>query len=228
MLKAVIYDFDGLILETETPIYQSWQEIYRAYGFELPFDLWQDSIGWLDSPFDPYKTLEAWTAHPIEWEELEPKRVLRERELIEQQPILPGVQEYLDQARSNGMKLAVASSSPHAWVDDHLERLGLLDYFQIVRCSEDVPVSKPHPDVYNACLAALDVTPREALVLEDSPPGALAADRAGIFCVVVPNELTIQMQFQAGDLFLKSLDLLPFSSLVSWFSNQPFINRSGS
>jgi HAD superfamily hydrolase (TIGR01509 family) len=225
LLKAIIFDFDGLILETETPIYQAWQEVFALYGYHLPFELWQDGIGYLDSSFNPYETLEAWAASPIPWEEVEPRRILRERELVEQQALLPGVAAYLERAQQLGYQMAVASSSPHAWVDGHLGRLGLQGAFHSVRCAEDVPVSKPHPAVYQLCLEDLGAAPGAALALEDSPPGALAADQAGIFCVVVPNGLTSQMQFEAGDLFLKSLDLLPFDMLVDWFSGAAFHRR---
>jgi HAD superfamily hydrolase (TIGR01509 family) len=213
-LEAIIFDFDGLILETETPIYQSWLELYRVYHQELPWDEWQTAIGTLESPFDPYKDLEQRIGYRLDWDQIDAHRRQHEWDLVVAQPILPGVLDYLDQARRMDLKLGLASSSPHNWVDAHLNRLGLFDYFQAIQCSEDVKHTKPDPALYRQVLGKLQVPPTAAFALEDSPAGALAAHRAGLFCVVVPNDLTGQMVFEAGDMFVASLAKLPLPELI--------------
>ena len=126
----------------------------------------------------------------------------------------PGVRDYLDAARRLGLGLAVASSSSRRWVAGHLERLGLADRFDVLRCAEDVTRVKPHPDLYVAALKALGAAPVAAIALEDSPNGVLAAKRAGLFCVAVPNPLTAKLDLTAADILLASLDELPLPALL--------------
>jgi beta-phosphoglucomutase-like phosphatase (HAD superfamily) len=100
-------------------------------------------------------------------------------------------------------------------VDGHLKRLGLWEYFQAVCCAGDAPLTKPDPGLYLAALKALQVHPEQAVALEDSPNGALAACRAGMFCVTVPTEITRQLPFGEVDLVLESLADLPLAELLT-------------
>jgi beta-phosphoglucomutase-like phosphatase (HAD superfamily) len=113
-----------------------------------------------------------------------------------------------------GLKVGLASSSSCSWVNGHLERLGLRNYFDILRASDDVQCTKPDPDLYLAALGALGVRVDQAFAIEDSPNGALAAKRAGLFCVAVPNELTRRLSLDHADLRLESLTDMPFERLV--------------
>ena len=124
------------------------------------------------------------------------------------QPVLPGVTRLIQQARDAGLKLAIASSSPHDWVDTHLARLGLQDRFDHILCSEDVPPgrTKPNPDLYLKALEVLDVPAGQAVVFEDSFNGVKAARAAGIFVVAVPNPVTALLGVDGADLTLKSLE----------------------
>ncbi len=177
-IKALIFDFDGLILETETPVFQSWQELYHAYGCEIPMDLWAKIIGAAEYEFDPFNELERQLGRPIDREAEAPGRRQRELALILKQPVLPGVRDYLQTAHRKGLPCAVASSSTCNWVEGHLKRLGLYDNFVSIKTSEDVAHSKPAPDLFLAALDDLQVEPQEAIVFEDSPNGILAAKRA--------------------------------------------------
>ncbi len=214
-IRAVIFDFDGLILDTEGPIYQSWQELFESFGCQLPFSLWANNIGTTEEPFDPFAFLEAQLGHPVDREALEPKRRQRELELIATQPILPGVWEYLQEARQMGLKLGLASSSTCQWVIGHLEQRGLISFFDCIRCANHVERTKPHPALYLSVLAGLQVSANEAIALEDSPNGVLAAKRAGLFCVAVPNPLTRLLTLDHADLQLTSLADLPLRTLLS-------------
>jgi beta-phosphoglucomutase-like phosphatase (HAD superfamily) len=109
----------------------------------------------------------------------------------------------------------VASSSSVGWVDGHLRRLGLRDAFAVVRCAGDVPRVKPDPALYLSVLEATGIPAAEALALEDSPNGVLAAKRAGLACVAVPNPLTARLDLGAADLRLGSLAELPLSELLA-------------
>jgi HAD superfamily hydrolase (TIGR01509 family) len=212
-MKAIIFDFDGLILDTETPEYQSWAELYQDYGCDLPIGKWAECIGSADA-FNPYEYLEQLLAHPVDRAAVRTQRRARFAELMVDQPILPGVQDYIATAKRLGLKLGVASSSPRSWVTGHLGNLGLVDHFDAIRCADDVQATKPDPALYLAVLQVLEVTADEAIALEDSPNGILAATRAGIFCVAVPNPLTSQLSLEVADRQIQSLAAIPLAQLL--------------
>lgn len=228
MIKALIFDFDGLIFDSEMPDYLSWKETYEAYGVVLPFDRWLENIG-SSALFDPYATLVELVGRPLDLQAVRVQRRMRDEELLAQQTIMPGVLAYLRTAKQLGLKTAVASSSSHAWVDSLLARLEISHLFDAVCCRDDVGgKTKPNPAVYLAALAALNVSAAEALALEDSANGAEAARAAGIFCVVVPNELTSQMVFNAADYRLNSLADMPLKQLLSHIAanGAPYLNSN--
>lgn len=214
MIRALILDFDGLILETETPVYQSWRELYESLGCQLSFDKWAGTIGKAEGLFDPFEDIEEQLGRTVDREFFGPLRRKRELELIAKQPVLPGVKEVLDTAVQMSLMLGLASSSSCEWVSGHLTRLGLFDYFDTIKASDDVPHTKPDPALYQAVLAALDLGPNQAIVFEDSPNGILAAKRAGLFCVVVPNQLTARLKLNHADMRLNSLADLPLAKLI--------------
>jgi HAD superfamily hydrolase (TIGR01509 family) len=214
LIEAIVFDFDGLIFDTEIPIFQSWQEVYQSFGLELTLDDWQHFIGTSDGSFQPKTALESRLGHRINWNILEHQREQRELELIDQREIRPGVMDYLHDAQNKGLKLGLASSSPHSWVDFHLQRLNLYNYFQSIQCADDVVLTKPDPALYLQAVQGIGVAPDTAIALEDSPAGALAAQRAGLFCVVVPNDITRNLTFSAGDLVLNSLADLKLADLL--------------
>jgi len=214
MIHALIFDFDGLILETEGPIFQSWEEVYQAFGQELSFPDWAQSIGASLAEFDPQLDLQARLGRKLDWPAIEPHRKAREMALIEQQSTLPGVLAYFNTAKRLGIRLGLASSSSCRWVMRHIRRLELEEYFDCIRSSDDVRRVKPDPELYLAVLAALKVEPGEAIAFEDSPNGILAAKRAGLYCVAVPNLLTSQLSLNGADLQLHSLQDLPLEQLL--------------
>ena len=228
MIHALIFDFDGLILDSETPDYLSWQETYRSFGVELPLDVWVQNIGSVHF-FNPFAYLESLLGREIDREAVKAGRRQRDDELMAQQTILPGVVAYLAEARQLGLKTAVASSSRHAWVDPLLTRLGIRDQFAAVCCRDDVgDRSKPDPAVYQAALDALNIRPDEALAFEDSPHGAAAAKAAGIFCAVVPNQMTSRLTFAQADYRLGSLADMPLKQLLGHVAanGPPFLNSN--
>ncbi len=214
MIRALIFDFDGLILETEWPVFQSWQELYQEHNCELSMEWWGTIIGMAPEAADPFDELEKQVGRPLDRTTLAPRRVKRELELIETQPVLPGVLDYLEAARRMGLKLAVASSSSRDWVVGHLERLGLRKYFHVIKTSNDVAHTKPAPDLFLAALDELGLGPDEAVVFEDSPNGILAARQAGLYTVCIPNELTRQLDIRQANLRLESFNELPLEKLL--------------
>ena len=215
-IRALVFDFDGLILETELPDYQSWREVYQEHGEDLSMAVWGDVIGRGPEYFDPYRELVAKLGHDLDREVVLNRRRVRHLEMIAELEILPGVRDAVAGAKSLGLRLGVASSSSRAWVTGHLARLGLTD-FECVRSRDDVANAKPQPDLYLSVCACLGVAPAEAVALEDSANGIAAAKAAGLHCVAVPNRMTADLDLSAADLRLGSLTDLSFVDLLERF-----------
>jgi HAD superfamily hydrolase (TIGR01509 family) len=213
VIRAVVFDFDGLILDTEEPVYRSWLEVYEAHGEELPFERWVQIVGSTTIGFHPQHHLEERLGRPLPKEVLD-RRVGRRTEMVLAQRVLPGIVEHIEAARSSGLKLGVASSSTRDWVSGHLARLGILDSFDCLRCRDDVTNVKPEPDLYLAVLECLGVPATESIAVEDSPNGVLAAKRAGMRCVAIPNSITARLDLGQADLLLSSLADISLAELL--------------
>ncbi len=230
-IRALIFDFDGLIVDTETPALESWRQIYAEHGQELGLEVWAGALG-TNHGFDALAHLIALVAaaetHPsglpgaaaAEALRAEAAAMARRRQelkaaMSEGQPVLPGVVELLDQAAAAGMPCAVASSSGRAWVEGWLGRLGLRERFACVRTGDDVPRTKPDPALFLAAAACLGLPPAACLVLEDSPNGILAARAAGCPVVAVPSPLTSQLALPPADLVVPSLAAMPLAELLA-------------
>jgi HAD superfamily hydrolase (TIGR01509 family) len=214
MIAAIVFDFDGLILDTEISALQSWEEIFQEYNHHLPLEKWALAIGTGTEAFDPHAYLESLVGSEIPREPISERRLLRHLELIKTQSALPGVEDYIADAKALGIKIAVASSSPRRWVIDHLTRLGLQDKFDAMKFGDEVTHKKPHPELYLSAIELLGVRPEQAIALEDSPNGVRAAQNAGIFCIAVPNPVTGQLPLDHADMKLTSLASLPLEQLI--------------
>jgi HAD superfamily hydrolase (TIGR01509 family) len=216
MIAALIFDFDGLIMDTETPAFESWQVIYAEYGLELPLELWKDALG-TNQGFDAASHLAELLGpdHPPDQAALLERRQALKRDLSVAQPLLPGVHAILDQATELGMPCAVASSSSRAWVESWLRRHAIFERFVCVRTADDVAQTKPAPDLFLRAAACLHVAPAQCLVFEDSPNGILAADAAGMRCVAVPGPITRQITLPPASLVLPALDALPLAEIIA-------------
>jgi HAD superfamily hydrolase (TIGR01509 family) len=213
-IRALVFDFDGLIVDTEVPIFRVWQRIYRERGQELPLERWLTIIGSAAGPFDPIIDLGQKTGQKLDEREIKELERLYYQEATAIQQLLPGVLDYLVGARKLGIKTAVASSSTRKWVMDHLNRFGIGEHFDAIVCREDVKRTKPDPELYRTALQRVEVQPAEAIALEDSSNGVHAAKAAGLFCVAVPNPLTADLDLSEADLRLISLEAMPLRDLL--------------
>ena len=213
-VRALIFDFDGLILDTETPAYQAWAEIYREHGYELPIETWLDYIGRESGWFDALAHLESLAGPLADREAVRARRNARRLELVTAATEAEGLRELLAAARRAGLKLAVATSSRREWVGEHIDRLGLTPLFDHLQFKTDELAAKPAPDLYLAACAALGVRPDEAIAIEDSRHGIAGAKSAGLRCVCVPNGLTALMDLSAADLRCASLREVPLAALL--------------
>jgi HAD superfamily hydrolase (TIGR01509 family) len=213
VVRALIFDFDGLIIDTEVPVYTAWAEVYERHGERLSAEFWASIIGYGGHHFDPMGDLERRLGRALDREALQTARRLRQTELVVAQEILPGVREWRRDAAAMGARLGVASSSDRQWVIGHLERVGL-DEWDCVRCGGDVERTKPAPDLYLAVCECLGVAPADAVAVEDSAVGVAAAKAAGLYCVAVPSPMTAGHDFSRADRVLRSLADVPFAEVA--------------
>lgn len=213
MLRAVLFDFDGLILDTEWPEVLSWREVFAAHGEILPDDIWRGAIGRgveqeAVRPADLLSRLSGIGAEELraEYQALRMSRILA-------QPVLPGILDLMVEARELGMRVAVVSSSARSWVEGHLERLGLLGLVERTFTSDDVARTKPSPDLYLLALREFGIVPGEGIAFEDSENGVAAAHAAGIPVIACPNPATMGMDFSKADRLVGSLSEVSLTSL---------------
>ena len=222
-IRAFLFDFDGLILDTELASRAGWELLYREHGHELPADLWATLVGTTHAPWDPKVHLEGLVGEPLDWEALHERRYAHEIALIEAEELRPGIADYLAAARRHGLKRAIVSSSTRRWVDMHLERLEeAVGWDAICTADGDPARAKPAPVLYVEALGALDVAAAGAVAFEDSPNGVLAAKAAGLFCVAIPNEVTRELGLEeaGADLVLESLADLAPENLLARFADE--------
>jgi len=204
-IEALVFDFDGLILDTELPIYRAWYELFERHGAQpLSIDEWAAEIGTIRGLDLPGLLVERAT-RPVDLDEADVWRRAHRDLLLAEQQARPGVEEWIAEAEAAGLGVAIASSSEAEWVLPLLERIGLHTRFACVVNAGGALAAKPAPDTYLEACARLGVEPASALAIEDSPHGIAAAKAAGLRCVAVPHELTETLDLSAADLRLESL-----------------------
>lgn len=216
MIRALVFDFDGLILDTETPLIDAYARVHATHGVAFDRAIFLQSVGHADYAFDPWH---GFSPH-ADRAGLELECRTSKNEILLSRPILPGVVTLLEGAKQAGLRVGLASNSEHSWCDPHLERLGLRHYFDFLACREDVPSPKPEPDLYRLVLNRFGLRGHEAIAFEDSHTGSLAAKRANLWAVVVPNESTAHHDFNHVDLKANSLAELKLEELVKRFGTQ--------
>lgn len=214
-VRAVIFDLDGLIVDTETPEYLAWQAVHAQHGWPFPIESWRLNIGRADSPFDPLGRFRepdspmAPEAARAVWQDHHDRL---QREFLKP---LPGVAALLEGVRAHRLRTAVASSSRIARVQERLREIGLTAQFDAVAGGDEVRRAKPAPDVYRLAAQRIGVAERACVALEDSESGVQAAKAAGMWCVAVPSALTRGMDFSAADLVVGSLLYVTVETLTS-------------
>jgi HAD superfamily hydrolase (TIGR01509 family) len=217
VIRAIVFDFDGVILDTEAPIFRAWNEEFEAHGCPLlTVEEWSAEIGTVQG-LDLLALLRERATVEVDADAVAARRRARRDELLAQEALLEGVETWLDDAREAGIALAIASSSEAGWVEPHLQRLGVRHRFAHLACYRPGGRAKPAPDLYLAACAALGVAPAEALAIEDSPNGIAAAKAAGLVCVAVPHGLTESLDLSSADVVVPSLASVSLGEIVARF-----------
>ncbi|MDP3851496.1 MAG: HAD family hydrolase [Luteolibacter sp.] len=205
-LAAVLFDFDGVLVDTEWAIYQSWKRVFEAHAHELPLEIYTRCIGSDFATWSPKTHLEELTGLAFDWHDLDARR--QEEIMVELtgQGPMRGVGALLDTLPAAGLPAVVVSSSSHRWVDGWLEKLGLAGHFAATVCRGDAPRIKPAPDLFLEAAKRLAVEPRDCLVIEDSLNGVNAAKAAGMRVWAVPNRVTGCLDFSGADRVFRSLE----------------------
>jgi beta-phosphoglucomutase-like phosphatase (HAD superfamily) len=202
-VRAVIFDFDGLLMDTESTSLASWQWAWRQHGLELDVaGFFADHGG--DVTQERYARLARAVGPGFALEEIHAGREAFRSTLHHDLGLSAGIAEWLDQSGQFGIRLAVASSSAGDWVRGHLSRVGVLARFEVLACGDEVPRAKPDPGVYTLALQRLGVPACCCVAVEDTPHGIAAARAAGLRCVAIPNQHADPARFGAADVVLAS------------------------
>ena len=214
-IRGLLFDFDGLLVDTETPSRLAYEELYRDHGHELPLDKWATLVGTIGAPFDPDAHLEELVGRPLDRERIAQRLRAREHELCDLEDLRPGIEDYLAEAERRGLATGIVSSSTSEWITRHLARLGRLHSWDVIMAADgDAERAKPRPTLYVDALAALGLHAGEAVAFEDSLNGVRAAKSAGLFCVAVPNPITATFALDEADLVIESFEDLPLAELL--------------
>jgi HAD superfamily hydrolase (TIGR01509 family) len=213
VIKALLFDFDGTLVDTESVEFRAWEQTFLAHDVKLVLERYGVGVGTLEG-FDPLTELESLLGHEIDRAGVNEERRRLEFELLASEVLRPGVHEYLEAARELGLRVAIVSSGSDDWIEANLARLERSQGWEfIIAANGDVARAKPAPTLYLEAIERLGVAPNEAIAFEDSANGARAAQAAGVFCVAVPNPITEHLDVR-GDLNLASFEELPLARLL--------------
>lgn len=218
LIKGIIFDFDGLICDTEIAEVEAWQQAYAQYSLVFSIEEYINNVGAVFSD----QISQTHKLPGIELIDIETAdKVLKEFNRLfniyaNLQPLMPGIKSLLEQSNSLNLEIGLASSSPWAWVINHLDRLKIKDYFNCILTREKVKRTKPDPEIFIQTLECMRLKPDEVIVLEDSENGVIAANKAGLYTVAVPNSVTRTFSFEKADLILNSLE----NKTIEWFKNK--------
>jgi HAD superfamily hydrolase (TIGR01509 family) len=204
MIEAVLFDLDGLMVDSEPHALATWQMVMARRGVKLDQAVIDAMLGQrLDDTarmlIERYDLSDDPLALGAEKTDLQIER------LDGNAPAMPGLLELIDALDVRGVKRAVASSGVRRYVRAVLTSIGLAGRFDVVVAGDDVANGKPAPDVFLRAAARLDASPAACLALEDAPNGIAAAKAAGMVCIAVPNALTRALDLSGADLVLPSL-----------------------
>lgn len=206
-IHAVIFDMDGLLIDSEPYWKIAEKEVFGRHGLDLTDDLLRQVMGFrLSEAVDHWYRYQPWPDPDLKQTESDIIAVMH-RLISTQAKAMPGVYDLLKMLKSKGIRMALASSSVMSLILLVLERLDIKEYFEVVHSAEFESYGKPHPAIFLSTATSLKVSPLHCLVFEDSVNGVLAAKAARMKCVAVPELATMNdPRFAIADLKINSLE----------------------
>jgi len=206
-IRAVLFDMDGVLVNTEPLHYRMWKEAFRGRGLEISYEAYKGCIGTTDA----FLMDLIWEHYGRDFRGdkklLEEQAAIEERMLKEEGfPEMPGVRGMLERLQEAGYLLAIASSSPVSRIEAAMDYIGVRRYFSLLNSGENVARSKPAPDIYLDTAKKLGAAPKECVVLEDSENGSIAAASAGMICVGLDNPDSGAQNLEKAKVIIRSLD----------------------
>jgi HAD superfamily hydrolase (TIGR01509 family) len=213
MLKGIVWDFDGTIVDTETPQFEAWDAVFREHGTQLDYGLWSRMVG-TETDWDLLSVLEE-RVGPVNRITLGPHLNQLIHERLKAAPLRRGVRRLMEAADKIGVIQAIASSSGRRWIHEYSNR-HQLTYIRAVASGDEVARVKPDPALYHLAVSRLGFRADECAAFEDSPHGAAAAITAGLCCVVVPNPSTQTLAFPTGVIRRASYEEITLDEVAKW------------
>jgi HAD superfamily hydrolase (TIGR01509 family) len=216
MIAAVVFDFDGVVLDSETAVFESHRRMYERCGAVLRVDDWCDQVGlWVEGQEERWSArLRSMSAMAPDWPTYQADQRRLFEGLLAREP-MQGIRELLDALDQAEVPVAIASTSPASWVIPAAERIGLRDRFPVIVTGDQVLRRKPAPDVYLEATRRLGVDPLRSVALEDSAPGILAACTAGLKTIAIRHALTERHDLTAADLCVAHAGELTLARLAN-------------
>lgn len=210
MIKAIIFDLDGVIIDSEPLHCKADNQLLTELGIDAPENYFDRFVGWTNEAM--------WEAikndyHITEFiHELTEMQMPIKLNLLQEgdYKVIPGIVELLEEIKTMHIPTAIASSSPKLFIQAAIEKLGLKQYFSVILSGEEVKRSKPEPDIFLKAAELLNVNPSECLVLEDSKSGTAAAKKAGMKCIGYQNVNSGEQDLSKADLIvyeIKEIDI---------------------
>jgi HAD superfamily hydrolase (TIGR01509 family) len=214
MISALLFDYDGVLWDSEVAALQSWRETYAEYGQDLDLDDFATRLGTVGG-VDLVAQLERLVGTPLDHKAVERRRWERKIELVRQLKPRPGILTYIAEARDRGLAVALVSTDDTEWIMTGLTILGLQGAFDFIECAEgDRTRAKPSAALYLSALRRLGISQEEAIAIEDSPNGIRSAKAAGVFCLCYANAVTRQLDLSEADVVVESLADLQLSEAL--------------
>lgn len=213
-IDALVFDFDGLLMDTETASLRAWQFEWRRHGLELDVTTFFAAHGG-NMNADRYAALASAVGPGFDQQESQAQRLAYRETLHAELELADGIRAWLDEAHALGLRLAVASSSPRDWIVEHLTRVDCLSRFELLACGDEVDAPKPDPAVYLLALERLGVPASRAIAFEDTVHGVAAATAAGLRCVAIPHPHADRERFTAAERVLKSAEELSLTDILN-------------
>jgi HAD superfamily hydrolase (TIGR01509 family) len=213
-LDALVFDFDGVIIDTESARFRVWSNIFALHGQILPREQWVKNIGRSEYVIHPYELLEQMTGELVDKEKIRALEKQLENEYIQNEPLMCGVFDRINEAVAADTRLGIVSSASRRYVEHHLRERGIFQLFDVLVCRDDVAIHKPHPLPYLKAIEVLGADHRCSCAFEDSPIGVESAVSAGLYCIAIAGKMTKELDLSKANLIINSFADITYKLLL--------------